>query len=309
MTDLVVTAHDGIELAVRDHGGDGPDVLLLHGAQRTLEDWAPVLSHLPDVRAVAMDLRLHGRSDVPPAPAWNDFVADADTVITSLGLREPLVIGHSFGGVIAMADAATHPGRGGVVNIDGFDFRQRELFDEVDPAEVDRFLEEFDRQRSSFIPPDAGDDAWLDQQHQMMQQLSAMWSVPDNVAAATIERIFVRDGAGWKRRPPNVFFDILEAPDPKRRQQDGIRAYHPSDPSADPLHLLREAAVPTVFVLCRPPGETGMFAQARGGLERHVRTIASSNPNVRLETVAATHGVIFEQPARIAGVIRSLLNP
>jgi pimeloyl-ACP methyl ester carboxylesterase len=307
MNDLVVTAHDGIELAVRDHGGEGPDVLLLHGAQRSLEDWAPVLSHLPGVRAVAMDLRFHGRSEVPPATAWNDFVTDVESVVTSVGLKNPLLVGHSFGGAIAMADAAAHPERAGVVNVDGFDFRQRDLFGEVEPAEVDRFLEEFERQRANFMPPDAGDDAWLEQQRQMMQQLDSTWKVPDHVAAATLERIFVRDGGGWKRRPPNTFFDILDTPDPAIGQHEGVRSYHPSDPSADVLHLLREATVPTVFVLCRPPGEAGMFAKARSGLERHIRTIASSNANVRLETVDATHGVIFEQPARVAEVVRSLL--
>jgi len=73
-TDLVVTAHDGVELAVRDHGGDGPDVLFVHGAQRTLEDWAPVLQHLPAIRAVAFDLRMHGGSGVPTAPTPEDFI-------------------------------------------------------------------------------------------------------------------------------------------------------------------------------------------------------------------------------------------
>jgi pimeloyl-ACP methyl ester carboxylesterase len=302
VTDLVVTAHDGISLAVRDHGGEGPDVLLLHGAQRTLEDWTPVLSDLPGVRAVAMDLRFHGRSEDASAPAWNDFVTDVQTVITSVGLENPFVVGHSFGGVIAMANAVAHPERAGVVNVDGFDFRQRALFDDVDPAEVDRFLEDFDRQRANFIPPDAGDDAWLEQQHELMQQINSTWKVPTDVAAATRERIFVRDGSEWKRRPPNTFFDILDA-----TQDERIGAYHPSDASSDVLHLMRDTTVPTAFVLCRPPGESGMFAIARSGLERHIRTIASSNANVRLETVDATHGVIFEQPKRVAAVIRSLL--
>jgi pimeloyl-ACP methyl ester carboxylesterase len=307
MTDHVVIAHDGIELAVRDHGGEGPDMLLLHGAQRTLEDWAPVLSHLPGVRAVAMDLRLHGRSEIPPSPAWNDFVTDVDSVITSVGLENPLVVGHSFGGVIAMADTVAHADRAGAVNIDGFDFRQRELFDDVDPAEVDRFLEDFERERANFIPPDAGDDTWLQGQQQMMRQINSSWKVPDEVGAATLERIFVRDRGGWRRRPPNEFFDILDAPDPTTPRPDGVGFYHPSEPSADVLHLMREATVPTVFVLCRPPGEAGMFAKARSGLERHIRTIASSKANVRLETVDATHGVIFEQPARMAEIVRSLL--
>ncbi len=30
MTDLVVTAPDGVDLSVRDHEGEGPDIVFLH---------------------------------------------------------------------------------------------------------------------------------------------------------------------------------------------------------------------------------------------------------------------------------------
>lgn len=38
MSDRVVTVHDGVDLAVRDHGDAGPDVVFGHGVMRTLED-------------------------------------------------------------------------------------------------------------------------------------------------------------------------------------------------------------------------------------------------------------------------------
>jgi pimeloyl-ACP methyl ester carboxylesterase len=63
-TDHVARSPDGVELAIRDHGGDGPDVLFLHGRSRTLADRPPVLAHLNGVRAVAIDQRWHGRSGV-----------------------------------------------------------------------------------------------------------------------------------------------------------------------------------------------------------------------------------------------------
>jgi pimeloyl-ACP methyl ester carboxylesterase len=289
MSDRVVIAHDGIELAVRDHGGDGPDVLFLHGATRTLEDWAPVLGHLPGVRAVAMDLRMHGRSGIPETIEWDDFVRDIGTVVEALSLSEPVVVGHSFGGVLAM-DHATRPGCRGAVNVDGFDFRQRELFDGLDQTEVDRFLERFRIGADNFITPDAGDDTWLDGQRRMIAQMDAGWNVPDDVSAASFQRTFIRTDDGWARRPPNTFFDKTNA---------GLWS--------DPLAILREVTCPTVYVVCRPAGDSGMFAAARAGLERHIRTTSEGNPDVRLETIDATHGVIFEKPDEIAAIVRSLL--
>lgn len=287
MPDVTVTAHDGLELAVRDHGGDGPGVLFVHGAQRTLEDWAPMLKHLPGIRAVAFDLRMHGRSGVPEATTIDDFVRDIDTVADRLGLAQPVVVGHSFGGLLALQDAVAHHDRAGVVNIDGFDFRQRELYDEVDRAEVDRFLDGFRFE----APDDSGDAAWLEEQRSMLGQINTMWQVPDDVATATFDRTFVRDGDGWARRPPNTFFDLVNAP-------GGV---------GDALGPLRQTRAPTVSAVCRPPGESGTFAEGRKGLERHIRTISSERPNVRLETIDATHGVIFEKPDEVAAIVRSLL--
>lgn len=289
MNDLLVTADDGLELAVRDHGGQGPDVVLVHGVTRTLEDWGPILSRLSGVRAVAMDLRFHGRSGVPEDAAWSDFACDIGNVADRLGLSDPFVVGHSFGGMVAMAYAAGRPDCPGVMNIDGFDFRQREFFDELEPSVVDASLAEF-RANTSSATVAAGDDTWLAEQHASMRELNEMWRVPDPVAAATLERAFVRTPDGWEGRPPNPnrFFDIM-------------------DGEADLLALLRQIAGRAVYVACRPPGETGIFATARAGLERHVAAIAAERPNVRLETIVATHGVIFEQPGEIAAMIHALV--
>jgi pimeloyl-ACP methyl ester carboxylesterase len=289
ITDLVVTAHDGIDLAVRDHGGEGPDLLFLHGALRTLEDWGPVLSHMSGVRAVTMDLRSHGRSDVPNPGGWDDFVRDVETVVDRLELADPVVVGHSFGGVLAMAYAAKYPGARSVINIDGFDFREREILDAVDPAEVDRFIENFRKLNESF-PPDTGDDVWLEGERRMLQQMGASWKVPGDFFAACFDRAYVRGANGWERRPPNSFFDSIN-------YVDGW---------ADPLAILRRVECPVVFVVCRPPGESGVHAEARKGLERHIGTMAAEKANVRLETIDGTHWVMFERPDAIAAIIRTL---
>ena len=289
ISDLVVRADDGLELAVRDHGGEGPDVVFVHGVTRTLEDWSPVLGRLPGVRAVTMDLRFHGRSGVPEDASWKDFVRDIDGVVDGLDLSDPFIVGHSFGGMVAVAYAVRHPACPGVMNIDGFDFRQRELFDELEPSVIDAFLENF-RASASVVPAGSGDDTWLAEQKESLRQLDEMWHVPDDVATATLDRVFVRTADGWERRPPNPnrFFAFLEG-------------------QVDLLTMLRQITPPAVYVACRPPGDAGIFATGRAGLERHVAAIAAERPNVRLETIVATHGVIFEQPGEIAAMIHALV--
>ncbi|MFB7664132.1 alpha/beta fold hydrolase [Kitasatospora sp. NPDC056138] len=126
MTDPYRSTHlvDGPagRIAVVDHGGDGPDVLLLHGAGRTLLDWEALRPHLTGLRLVAMDLRGHGRSDPPPdgGYGWTGHLADVDAVVSALGLRRPWLVGHSLGGMVAVRRAATRAGCRGVVDLDGF---------------------------------------------------------------------------------------------------------------------------------------------------------------------------------------------
>lgn len=117
----------GVELAARDYGGDGPDVILLHGATRNLEDWRMVLDHLTGVRVVSVDQRFHGNSGVPASASPSDPVRDVEAMTDALSLTNPHVVGHSLGEMNALLYGAEHPECPGVLNIDGYDFRQREL--------------------------------------------------------------------------------------------------------------------------------------------------------------------------------------
>lgn len=90
-----------VVLAVRDFGGEGEGIILLHGLSRTLADWnrmAPLLGS--GHRVVAMDVRGHGRSGDGPW-SWKAAVDDVDVVAEQFGMNSPAVIGHSLGGMIA----------------------------------------------------------------------------------------------------------------------------------------------------------------------------------------------------------------
>jgi pimeloyl-ACP methyl ester carboxylesterase len=113
----------GIKIHYLDHPGGEPPLVLLPGLSAS----APIFEDLiaaglcPRFRAVAVDLRGRGQSDGPPAgfdltsPAASytmaDHTADVLGVLDALKLRRVVLVGHSFGGMLALYLAAHHPGR------------------------------------------------------------------------------------------------------------------------------------------------------------------------------------------------------
>ncbi|MBK5287196.1 MAG: alpha/beta fold hydrolase [Acidimicrobiia bacterium] len=113
-----ITAHDGATIAFAD-GGEGRDLVLVHGITESRHAWDPVIDALESRwRVVNVDMRGHGESERRAPYDAVTMAADLAAVVTGLGLDEPLVVGHSMGGVIVSAYAGLgHPARG-VVNID-----------------------------------------------------------------------------------------------------------------------------------------------------------------------------------------------
>jgi pimeloyl-ACP methyl ester carboxylesterase len=94
-------------------GGQGPQVLLLHGWGGAIESFAPVLDDLHRSYAVsAFDLPGFGESSLPPS-TWGsaDYARLTLKVMDRLKLDRPHLIGHSFGGQVSIRLAATSPER------------------------------------------------------------------------------------------------------------------------------------------------------------------------------------------------------
>ena len=65
-----------------------------------------------NAEAILYDLRGHGMSERPASHyAVPELVADLAALLDALGKREVALVGNSFGGLIALAFAATHPER------------------------------------------------------------------------------------------------------------------------------------------------------------------------------------------------------
>lgn len=90
---------------------DGRPVLALHGVTGHGERWRVLADALPGLRVLGVDLRGHGRS--PWTPPWGieQHVADVLATMDALGLDRVPVLGHSFGGAVAVHLARTAPHR------------------------------------------------------------------------------------------------------------------------------------------------------------------------------------------------------
>lgn len=125
----------GLRLAVRQWGGpaDGaPAFLLVHGLASNARLWDGVARRLAAAghRAVAVDQRGHGLSDVPASGYDTDTCADDLARLAGvLRLERPVVAGQSWGGNVVLALAARHPAvAGAVACVDGGWIRPRDRF-------------------------------------------------------------------------------------------------------------------------------------------------------------------------------------
>jgi pimeloyl-ACP methyl ester carboxylesterase len=92
--------------------GSGPPVLLLHGLMASTQAFEPLISIAKDKhRLIAVDLPHSGKSGAW-APMKPEPIAEyLDKWLMDHGLREVTVVGHSYGGLAAMALAIKNPKR------------------------------------------------------------------------------------------------------------------------------------------------------------------------------------------------------
>jgi pimeloyl-ACP methyl ester carboxylesterase len=102
-------------LRLRDEGdGAKPPVVCIHGAGSSSVIWMDLVRRLaPRRRVLALDLPGHGQSD-----RWHDGEVTIDhyrdavgTVCAELKIARAVLIGHSMGGLVALAAAAAWPER------------------------------------------------------------------------------------------------------------------------------------------------------------------------------------------------------
>lgn len=112
--------------------GHGDDVvMLLHGWPEDGSMWARVASLLAEAgwRVVCPDLKGFGRSDKPHGRGYDPqtLADEISQLIKNLHVRRAVLVGHDWGGAVALATAFRHPGRVRALVLCSSPYRQLDL--------------------------------------------------------------------------------------------------------------------------------------------------------------------------------------
>jgi pimeloyl-ACP methyl ester carboxylesterase len=99
---------DGVRVHYMETPGRGPGVIMVHGHPGTFLDWSRVRARMPGVRTVAIDRPGYGYSSGGYVP-FERQVSIVHGLAARLGMRRPVIAGHSYGGSIALAYAGRYP--------------------------------------------------------------------------------------------------------------------------------------------------------------------------------------------------------
>ena len=203
-------------VAYRDFGGPGPAVLLLHGVGGNLAHWGRVAPLLHDrYRLIAVDLPSHGASTAPDDYSFDHDLGAVDEVRRRLGLDRPALVGHSYGGMLAVSLGARHPGDYRVVvNIDGLGFA---LDTDAGPESQ---AEELPQQGSV----NEGDAAWLEAEISREVEEAAAIGLHLDRDGEMVRRAFQPgDDGRWHSSPTlDRFVEIVRALEALRLMPDYI---------------------------------------------------------------------------------------
>ena len=271
-----------LRMHYRDWISDGPgcEVVALHGLASSCRWYDLVAPHLVDThRIIAPDQRGHGQTDNPPTGYdWQSVAADVVALMDELGLERAAVMGHSWGGYVALALAAKFPERvshlvlidGGFMDWTRWPGADWEWFSNLlKPRRVLGTREEFLMSQRTQLS-----DCWRDELEPVMMSMvrvEADGTVRDILEPANHAQVL---DALWKEPPSTMFHQVI---------------------------------CPTLIVPAGPREENAgsQFAHMRREM---AGTAQSSIRDCRVEWVPDTiHDIGYHKPQELARMLREFL--
>ena len=253
--------------------GAGPPVLLIHGLPGTADDFDEVSALLAGYRTIAIDRPGYGYSTGGYVPFEHQLTATRE-LLAKLHIQRPILVGHSYGGTIALgfaehypnkvrglvlvdaAAAGTHPSGFERIQASGVQFLQIPVIRQIANVTFGQLL--------LTVSGEQGDGEAF---------------APQPVAAAHLKRLLAI----------NMTHGNLEALAGERLAAGGVLDHIDRG--------LRAVRVPTVVI--------------QGGADHLVkpvygRRLAATLPDARLVIVGGGHMVPYTHPAVVAASVKSL---
>ena len=270
----------GLSFHCRDWGGAGQPILLLHGLASTCYIWdqvAPILAR--SFAVVDMDLRGHGESAKPDH--GYDFASvsrDVAGLIQAKDMDKPIVVGHSWGGDVALELAVAYPGvPGGLCFVDGGMIEPSTRYQSLDEA------------REQMAPPDFTGMKFDGFRERIQQRAAANGPAFVDMVLANFEMF--EDGTFRAKLSRENHLRIVEA----------LWDHHPPA-------LYPNAACPVLIMPARQKDNPDTAAR---GLLR-AETVAAADDLLPVSKTVwledSIHDVPVQRPELVAGVIKDHID-
>jgi pimeloyl-ACP methyl ester carboxylesterase len=295
---------DGVGIAIADDGPrDARPIVMLHGGSRTLADWLFVAPALVERnRVVRVDFRGHGKSDAVPSFGWEDGIRDCEGVVEALDLHDPVIVGHSLGGMVAIRYAAEGRRCGAVVNVDGFGTGHPSEFPGYTEEEAREKLEGFAAmsEKEFLDPQDTGDEAWMDeavvQYRKGVEAMGLTWETAEPLVRRGYRQL---DDGRWQTSPSGAINASM----------------YRSLFMADHWAFYDKVSVPTLVIRSvnddhgMDDPETVRFLESmRVGLDTLLAERVAQRPDFFVEHYETGHMVMWEKPAELITSIQNFVD-
>lgn len=249
---------------------DGPPLLILNGGLMTIPAWEPIAAPLGETwKVIRCDFRGQLLSPGEPEPRLEAHVDDVIELLDGLRIERAHVAGASFGALVGMRLAALHPGR--VASISAITATDRVL---------PEMWEDSARLRDAALAAADGGDGGVVFDLLIPQTYSPAYLEANAATLANYRRQMALMPPVWFRGVAGIL-GALEGVD-----------LRPVLPGIEAPALVVGAGEDRIF----PP--------------EHSWALGTMIPGAKLVMLpGAAHGVVVEEPARVAEVLRELLAP
>jgi len=272
----------GITLRYRDWGGSGTPVVLLHGLASSLTIWnfvAPLLAERS--RVVAVDQRGHGLSSKPDdGYTFEDVCGDLAAFVQLLALERPVIVGHSWGGSVAVRFGYDYPElRRGLVLVDG--------------GFVDRSKDvTWEQAEKEMRPPDI-DGAPVDRFREMMRQwpnIRDFWS--EELGEMILYNFDVRDGKIYRRLSIPNHMKIARSIFEQRASE-----------------ILPQVDCPVLAIPALKEPQNDAERRWQDYRRRGIESVKAARPNLEVHPMLdSIHDVPVQRPRELAEVIANFVS-